>query len=149
MRCPRQATFAGVALAAAALLPGSANAAEPRAQASAPMAGNKLPANLPVRRDSGSTVSAPAWDSAIALLSIGGAAGGLWLWRRRSTTAGSQRKATAGRFAIVRLSSQALTPHASVHVVQWKGEDYLLGCAGQQVTLLDRKAADAGAGDER
>jgi hypothetical protein len=150
MRAPSQATFARAALAVAALLLGAAVAAEqaPPAQGAAAIAG-KLPANLPVRRDSASTIPASAWDSAIALLSIGGAAGGLWLWRRRSAPAGGLRKTAVGHFPVVRLSSQALTPQASVHVVQWKGEEYLLGCAGQQLTLLARKAADAGAGDER
>jgi hypothetical protein len=148
MRAPRQATFVAAALAMAAMFPGPASAAEPRPQASAAAAG-KLPANLPVRRDAGSSVPESAWDSAIALLSIGAAAGGLWLWRRRSPAGGGHRKAATGHFPVVRLSSQALTPQASVHVVQWKGEEYLLGCAGQQVTLLDRKAADAHAGDAR
>jgi flagellar biogenesis protein FliO len=41
--------------------------------------------------------------------------------------------------AVQRLSSQALTPQASVHTVRWQGEDLLLGCTAQQVTLLARR----------
>lgn len=66
------------------------------------------------------------------------AAGGLRL-RRRSRSEG----------ALVRLSSQALTPHASVHAVRWKGEELLIGCTAQHVTLLSRRPAapvEGGAG---
>ena len=41
-------------------------------------------------------------------------------------------------------SSQALTPHASVHAVQWKGEEFLLACTPQQVTLVARRPLDVG-----
>ncbi len=44
-----------------------------------------------------------------------------------------------------RLGSVALTPQASVHVVKWHGEEYLLACTPQQVTVLSqRKAAGEG-----
>lgn len=42
-----------------------------------------------------------------------------------------------------RLASVALTPQASVHVVQWHGEEFLLACTAQQVTVLSqRKTGD-------
>lgn len=42
-----------------------------------------------------------------------------------------------------RLASVALTPQASVHVVQWHGEEFLLACTPQQVTVLSqRKGGD-------
>jgi flagellar biogenesis protein FliO len=49
--------------------------------------------------------------------------------------------------ARVRLASQALTPHASVHAVAWNGEEYLVGCTPQQVTLLARRRLDAAPGE--
>jgi flagellar biogenesis protein FliO len=48
---------------------------------------------------------------------------------------------------ILRLCSQALTPQASVHAVQWNGEEFLLGCTGQQVTLLARRSAPEATGE--
>lgn len=56
-------------------------------------------------------------------------------------------RAARGQRAILRLSSQALTPQASVHAVQWNGEEFLLGCTGQQVTLLARRSAPDAAGE--
>ena len=40
-----------------------------------------------------------------------------------------------------RLASMAPTPQASVHVVQWQGEELLLGCTAQGVSLLARRPA--------
>jgi flagellar biogenesis protein FliO len=57
------------------------------------------------------------------------------------------RAGRADQRAIVRLSSQALTPQASVHAVQWNGEEFLLGCTAQQVTLLSRRSAPGSAGE--
>lgn len=56
-------------------------------------------------------------------------------------------RAGRGQRPIQRLASQALTPQASVHAVQWNGEEFLLGCTGQQVTLLARRSAPAPAGE--
>jgi flagellar biogenesis protein FliO len=39
-----------------------------------------------------------------------------------------------------RLASVALTPQASVHVVQWQGQEFLLGCTQQQLTVLSQRA---------
>jgi flagellar biogenesis protein FliO len=41
----------------------------------------------------------------------------------------------------VRAASIALTPHASVHVVHWQGEEFLLGCTAQQITVLSQRSA--------
>lgn len=105
----------------------------------------RLPASLPLRRDEGAGADTSGWSPALALLALGGAAGGLWLWRRGGAGRGKRRSAARDELAIVRLSSHALTPQASVHAVQWKSEEYLIACTAQQVTLLSRKpsAADA------
>lgn len=47
----------------------------------------------------------------------------------------------------MRLSSQALTPQASVHAVAWNGEEYLVGCTSQQVILLARKGIPPAGGE--
>ena len=101
-----------------------------------------LPASLPVKRGAISAPDAASWSPGVAVLAIAGAAGGFWLWRRgfgRNLIRGV--RAGANDSAVMRLSSQPLTPHASVHAVQWKGEEYLIACTAQNVTLLSRKGA--------
>lgn len=98
-----------------------------------------LPENLPLLREAPSAADRGGWTPAWLLASLVGGAGGWWLWRRLGGRAGVQR----GRMghtgqAVVRLSSQPLTPQASVHVVQWRGEEFLIACTGQQVSLLSR-----------
>jgi flagellar biogenesis protein FliO len=41
-----------------------------------------------------------------------------------------------------RVASVPLTPQASVHVVQWNGQEFLLACTSQQVTVLSQRPAD-------
>jgi flagellar biogenesis protein FliO len=41
----------------------------------------------------------------------------------------------------VRAASVALTPQASVHVVLWQGEEFLLACTAQQITVLSQRTA--------
>lgn len=46
-----------------------------------------------------------------------------------------------GQGTLSRVSSQTLTAQASVHVVTWHGEELLLGCTPQSVTVLARHPA--------
>lgn len=55
----------------------------------------------------------------------------------------TRRDPPGGR--VLRLSSQPLTPQASVHVVRWDGEELLLGCTAQQVSLLARRTVTGSA----
>lgn len=61
---------------------------------------------------------------------------------------GSSRLAGGGatngkrKVLLTRRASQALTPHASVHVLRWNGEEILLGCTAQQIRVLARKSVD-------
>lgn len=87
------------------------------------------------------------WEAAFAVLSLTAAAGGLWAWKRRSGPR-RLRGARRGPAAVVRLASQALTPQASVHAVEWNGEAYLLACTAQQVVLLSRKAVQQADGEK-
>ncbi|MFY7941866.1 MAG: flagellar biosynthetic protein FliO, partial [Burkholderiaceae bacterium] len=35
------------------------------------------------------------------------------------------------------LSNQRLTPRHSIHLIQWQGRTYLLGCGEQHITVID------------
>ena len=112
------------------------------AQAPAASAGS-LGASLPVRRDGDTAADAGTLAPALALIVLAGA-GGAWVWWRsprrlaRGPTRGGQ---------IVRLSSQPLTTQVSVHALQWRGEELLVACSAQEVTVLSRRSA-AAEGDE-
>jgi hypothetical protein len=102
-------------------------------------ASETLAASLPLRRDGPASGSdSVGWAGSFALLALGGGVVGWLLWRQSGR--GRARSAVrGGHTPVLRLSSQALTPQASVHAVQWQGEEYLLGCTAQQVTLLCRR----------
>jgi hypothetical protein len=104
-----------------------------------------LPGTLPLRRDAAVVSEGGSWTPAVLLLGLAVAAGGYAVWRR-GPGAQSQAVGRRAEAAVARLSSQALTPQASVHAVQWKGEEFLLACTPQQVTLLARRPVDTGEG---
>ncbi|MBC5785108.1 flagellar biosynthetic protein FliO [Ramlibacter sp. USB13] len=120
---------------------GAAAAAATEPAPAAP-AVTSLPASLPLRRDAAAPPSAPGWWSSLAVLTLVGAGGAWTVWRRlarrRPPLAGGAEDSHA-----VRVSSQALTAHASVHVVRWNGEELLVGCTGQQLQLLARRPGSA------
>ena len=97
-----------------------------------------LPASLPLRRDEAAPPSPPGGWPSLALLTLAGAGGAWTLWRRRQ-----RGKVALARSAedphVVRVSSQALTAQASVHVVRWNGEELLVCCTAQQAQLLARR----------
>jgi len=120
----------------------------PQAQSSALAASapTTLAASLPLRREGTASTEPGNWAPSFALLALTGAAGAWLLWRK--TGRGRARSvARSGQASVLRLSSQALTPQASVHAVQWRGEEYLLGCTAQQVTLLCRRPIVTDGGD--
>jgi hypothetical protein len=147
MRTAAIALQLGALVLLAAATVGAQGAVEPSAGVSMPAASSRagLPATLPVKREAVLTPDTAALNPAIAVLSIAGAAGGFWLWRRGAARSlGRQLGMRRQGAAPVRISSQALTPHASVHAVKWRGEEYLVACTSQHVTLLSRKAAGDG-----
>lgn len=126
--------------------PVGAQQAPVRPAASAP----SLPAQLPLLREGkeGNRSAGVGWRAATMLLLAGGV-GGWLLWRRGLLLrAASPARAPRAAHSVLRLSSQALTPQASVHSVRWQGEDLLLGCTAQQVTVLARRPADAASREE-
>jgi flagellar biogenesis protein FliO len=71
-----------------------------------------------------------------------------WIFKRG---AGRQSGANFfGRFKIIQRKRSVeihgrvqLTPHTSLHVVHWHGEEILLGCSMQSITILGRQPASA------
>lgn len=104
---------------------------------------------LPLRQEAGA-VDAGGWMPALVLLALLAVAGGLAVWHRGggALSAALRRTTRAPHPVPARLASVALTPQASVHVVRWQGEELLLGCTSQQVTVLARKPGAAAAGEE-
>ena len=108
--------------------PGSSNASQ---------AG--LPAALPLRRDA-TAAEGHGWTTPLALLLLVGT-GGAWAGWRRLVQRRARSPESVPALRVVRVSSQALTPQASLHAVQWNGEELLLACTAQQVSVIARRAA--------
>lgn len=117
----------------------AAGAGEP---AAAPVAPAALPASLPLRRDAAAGSDAPGWLPSAALLALTGIVA-IGLVRRRSMNGATGLSGSIRGAPLVRLASVGLTPQASVHVVRWNGEELVLGCTAQQVTLLSRRTPQA------
>lgn len=127
----------------------------------------RLSPDIPLRRDdtpSGSTAPASSpWTSMLALAALGAA---LVFWTLRSRRGAAGRRATSGESAdaadgwpaplrawlssrgagpMVRvLGSQRITARHSVHVLQWRGREYLLGCSEQGLTVVDSRPVEPG-----
>ena len=96
-----------------------------------------LPASMPLRRDEATPAAESVWGAVVAVLMVAGA-GGTWWWRRRGR--GEARHRTRARAVpVVMLASRSLTPQASVHAIEWKGEELLVACTAQNVTVLSRR----------
>lgn len=119
----------------AGVLPAAAAVTVPAPVASAPLA------SLPLRRDTVREGDTGGWfpaGAAVALL-VGAAAWAAsrrWPWR----AAGPAHPPPG----LVRVASQSLTAQASVHAIRWNGEEILVACSAQQVTVLARQPAPGG-----
>lgn len=134
--------------ALAALLASLAMAQPARAQGQPPEVAASAPTQfpqIPLRRD------APAGDSAAetlgwaALLLIAAAGAALVILRRGALPgmrAGAWLRPPAGATGPKLLGRTALTQQASLHVVEWHGEELLLGCTAQSVGVLSRRPAE-------
>jgi hypothetical protein len=133
--------------------------AEPLRAPSATRPGEvRLPASLPLRRDE------PAPGPGLGPLRSAGLAvalaalfGGAILLRGRGATSGRpaarlrwpawlglQAGATTRPMRVVQ--SQRLTPRASLHVVEWDGREWLVGCSEQGISLVAQGSAGSGPG---
>ncbi|WP_435440411.1 flagellar biosynthetic protein FliO [Variovorax sp. RB2P76] len=120
-------------------------------------ASTSIPLALPVRRD-----DSPAWQT--GGVGVFGALSMVMLvlalvvwWLRRSgwaQVAGNAGEPVAGggwrRLMAARATAQLrviesarLTPRSSVHVVQWHGREWLLGCTEQGITVIGQQPAPA------
>jgi hypothetical protein len=106
-----------------------------------------IPGKLPLRRDQEAGTEAGLWMPLVVVFLFALAAAAYVMKRRAGGTGALTRSGRREAAAVTRLSSQALTPQASVHAVQWNGDEYLLGCTSQQVTLLGRRALSAAHGE--
>lgn len=141
-RVPPWLLAAAFSLVVCAVAP--VGAREPPSPASASVDG-AMPKELPLRREEMGASGGGAWTAAMLLVVLGLVAAVLVL-RRRGTAALLRSPATwpAGAH-VAKLSSLPLTPQASVHAVRWHGEELLLACTSQQVTVLARRAVPSAA----
>ena len=114
-----------------------------------------IPLALPVRRD-----DSLAWQTggvgvfgALAMVMLILALGVWWLRRggwaqvagNDAAGGGGWRRLMAARAAtpLRVIESARLTPRSSVHVVQWHGREWLLGCTEQGITVIGQQPAPA------
>lgn len=146
MRCTRlQAIMAVLALSMGCALAAPQTGPGPQATASGQV---QFP-EIPLRRD-GATGESGAGSVAWALLFLAVVAGVGFALVRKGGTAGSRTgsgwlRAGAAAGAPKSLGRTALTQQASVHVIEWKGEELLLGCTSHSVALLARAPAASSA----
>jgi hypothetical protein len=118
----------------------------------------RLPADLPLRRETSSRLGGGHPGAAVAVLLVMVALGGMALLhgRRRLLPAGPTGErglaawirglGVAGSEERLRLlQSVRLTSHSSVHVLRWDGREWLIGSGEQGVTVLGRRSDPAGA----
>lgn len=109
-----------------------------------------LGGNLPLRKEA-EAAEPNVWLPALLLLACAGVAGGILVWQRGAgVLASAARRAPRDvRGTPSRLASLPLTQQASVHVIRWKGDEFLLACTAQQVTVLSRREAAAGVEEQQ
>jgi flagellar biogenesis protein FliO len=125
----------------------------------------KIPSDIPLRRDAAHDAANPAatvWPTMVVLLGL--AALVVWFFRHKrlgrssaSSAVGSPRSRPLWPAPIERwlageaaapvqiVSNQRLTPRHSVHLIQWQGRTYLLGCGEQHITVIDSAPVADGA----
>ncbi|QHI99157.1 hypothetical protein GT347_14935 [Xylophilus rhododendri] len=118
-----------------------------------------LPSSIPVRREE--PEGTPTIAAAVLLVLVLIAAVALqrhWLRQRKAppaaraqtTHGGTLRRLFAPVLAAPEFSvrsSRRLTPRASLHLVEWRGRQLLLGCTDAGIAVLDRQPAPASAPD--
>jgi hypothetical protein len=103
--------------------------------------------HLPLKRDSNSNPLAVESFGWTALLLSAAAAAAFALVRRKSRTGKDGRpswlRSVAKPGTPKLLSRTMLTQQSSLQVIEWNGEELLLGCTPHNVSLLDRRPSDS------
>jgi flagellar biogenesis protein FliO len=139
LRTPMAALFLSLVL-------GQAAPAQSRPVANTGAPGEVQFPQIPLRRDSGagSSIAESAGWAALMLAAV--AAAGFFVIRRGKVPGlGKARRwlrPAAGHSAPKALGRTSLTQQASLHVIEWRGEELLLGCTPQSVALLARRQLD-------
>jgi hypothetical protein len=111
-----------------------------------------LPAGLPLRRG-----DEDAWDAQhsksleiVLAIVLMGMLPGWWLWRQARARRGGMpatprdwRQWLGGSSrpgGLKLMQSLRLTPRSTLHVLQWDGEELLVGCSDTGVSVLARRA---------
>ncbi len=105
-----------------------------------------IPHSVPLKRELQGGSPGGNWSIPALLLGLTGVAGAALLVVRRGGARLWAGASAVGRQpgAIATLGRQVLTPQVTVHALRWHGEDLLLSCTAQEVTVIARRpAADA------
>lgn len=102
-----------------------------------------IPHTVPLKRELQGGSPGGNWSVPALLLGLTGVAGAALLVVRRGGARLWPGAAGAGRQSgeIATLGRQVLTPQVSVHALRWHGEDLLLSCTAQEVTVIARHPA--------
>ena len=117
------------------------------AMPSAPTTSASL-SQLPFRHDESSNVSANligAWFGAAIAFALA-----LWWFSRRTAPRSNVRFRLLGgprsRGALELVAKLQLAPQASLHIVRWHGDEWLIGCHAQAMAVLSRHTASVDGG---
>ena len=134
-------TAAAITCAAAAPLCARAQAVGPASSAAS------LPASLPLKKDVPSPETPVRAMLAWSLVLVIAAAGaGFVLLRSGRLGRGGVAWGRSPAGVLRRMTSLPLAQNASLHVIQWDSQEYLLGTTPQGVTLLDKRPVQQPAG---
>lgn len=140
--------LAGLAVVGGLLLAGSSHAQEARAATGGSHSPVSLPDGIPFKRDQPADSAGGAGDARwLGMVMAGGLAvlAFVMIARRRvapAKAAGAWRTGfgsflgAASSQEVQRVSSMALSPRQSLHVVVWNGRRLLLGCTEHSIQLL-------------
>lgn len=156
------------ALVSGGFLSGPAFAAGGQASDAAPSAAaavsaqsgdeSRLPASLPLKRDDDSDIgNGRVWMKEGLLLVVVLAGAAMVLIRKRTSSPASSIPRGMSQGWLNRRAFQAdrprvesitrLTNRASVHVLQWDGKEWLVGCTEQNMIVLGQRSSRSGQGD--
>ena len=124
-----------------------------------------LPSSIPLRRDPpmlAESSNVLSWLGMLGSIVLGAGVYGLYLRRAARNVNAKQAQVLEGRgrqgnwgpwklwfkgplgAELQVVASTRLTPGHSVHVLQWQGQTFLLGCSAESITVLEKHVAPKG-----